>query len=433
MRRHNPTPLLLFLVACGGVDSEPQIATSAAQLEAENFCTAYANAMCDSRAACECSMREACYDENVAACERGILTHDAMIAIGYGAIQYDPVAAWRVVESIQSAADSCESSFEVLGWTHGDLLDFGGMLRGQVAEGEKCTIPNRTLGPNECDNGVCMEVEGQYRCVAVASAGESCSADSLCMDRAAPLGAEIARRDFMFTPCVEGQCQPRGVVDDACKDDSRCESYRCLRQVSPTTRVDVAVHLDRDEIPMAGSGDPEDLAAYQRQVAFEIADADGRMHLAEVYFMQLGPHEWTYRAVVQQDIFAVGILIFDPSGALLVDYAIRGGASFAIVDGVEFDFGDSVEEGGDGLGGTVLSAAGYEVRSVTPNHAIGQGFCAPKAVAGETCSSNVQCASGACDGVCLKANAELGDVCDWNRECASGACVDGRCGAAWCR
>lgn len=442
MRRVLALVPLLF-VACAGSEERAldDVPASAAALTPETFCDAYAQKLCRVREACSCTALAECVAEHALSCAERIVSPQVMGAIERGAIGFDADAAGALFAKLTDAESSCGAPLEALEWTQGDLLDFGGVLRGKLEAGAACELPFFGLGPNECAEGICTGEAGVFACVAVANVGEACGLNTdrgevRCLDADAAVARTHLSFDRMFGPCVAGVCEARRSVDSACEGDGWCDSGRCERLTRPTTEVELHLDLDRNARPTNGAFAPNDARTFQYRVTIPIVDEAGDDRDAQLYLFRSDTTEWGYSAMVDGEVIAVGALIFDDEGALEIDYAVTG-ATFESVTPIAFDFGDSLAEGGTGLEGTRLVDDGFAVRHRRGDEIVSTPYCAPLLLDGSACDADVVCASGACEvfegqRICRPASAPMGAACAADGDCSSRACVEGFCGAAWC-
>lgn len=143
-----------------------------------------------------------------------------------------------------------------------------------------------------------------------------------------------------------------------------------------TTRVDMDIQLDREEDVIGVSIDPTDAATYNHSQQITVTDSTGAQHAVTLYFSTSAPGEWTWTATVdgaevgqnagEQVEVGNGSLSFTTSGLLdmqtgNIDVSFDGAEANQVV---EFDFGDAIQDGGDGTGSTSV-AHPYDARRLS--------------------------------------------------------------------
>lgn len=435
------------LVACAGAERESghdAAPTATAPLTADGFCDAYAAHWCDANEACACVADAGCVARMKKSCQVQLMDAKTEAALETQAMVFDGDRARAFIDTIDATA--CGDTFDTLGWSQRDLLDFGGVFSGTKQPGEVCSIPFFAAGPNECDGGVCVAAGDGYRCVAVADRGEACGLNTprgevRCLDLDAPVDSARLGGDRVFGPCVEGVCAEPLRDDMPCEADGWCASGRCDQIRRPTRFVVAHLDLDRFARPSDGTFDPADEDTFQYRLWVDVVDQHQAPRRMAVYMFRQTETDWGYSAMVDGEVVALGALAFDDDGALQIDYALTGGVSFEVTSElgpIELDFGDSVAEGGTGLDGTRLMDDTFGVRRLAGDQVVSTPFCAAPLPNGSACAFDGACASGACGGegdrkVCLAADQPFGAACAADGDCASRVCVGGSCGAAWCR
>jgi flagellar hook protein FlgE len=147
-----------------------------------------------------------------------------------------------------------------------------------------------------------------------------------------------------------------------------------------TTMVDMFANLDASATSPALPWDPTDptnTSNYSSSVT--VYDSLGQAHRVDVYFRNNGNGSWEWHAMVDgaeltggapgvPTEIAGGTLDFDQNGALINESNNGGTADFLNAQPgqvIDFDFGDSISEGGTGLTGSTQFAAASNVTSVS--------------------------------------------------------------------
>lgn len=202
----------------------------------EDFCHALTVALCDPLEACECGEQRSLCKLGVAeecAGPGGIAGPEVRGAVESGRMRYDARRAARVLAELAEGARACENAFTARRWTHGDMMDFAGVLTGQVANGRKCSLPFRPFGPNECGEGFCMHGPEGLRCVGYTKPGAACG-ERVCWRPNAALEVEDLVTARLFGPCLERDgrtvCSHPLPVEEPCAIDAECASGRCVEQ-----------------------------------------------------------------------------------------------------------------------------------------------------------------------------------------------------------
>lgn len=131
---------------------------------------------------------------------------------------------------------------------------------------------------------------------------------------------------------------------------------------TPTGKVNISMNLDsRDEIQQFDITNPEKTSAFNTSIA--VFDNVGTQRLVTMYFNKVADGQWEYHATVpgedaaggqpgQLVEMASGTLQFDPKGKLQTETSTANAFNFnkgaAPGQVIEFDFGESLTEGGDG-------------------------------------------------------------------------------------
>lgn len=141
---------------------------------------------------------------------------------------------------------------------------------------------------------------------------------------------------------------------------------------SATTAVDIAVNLDSNEPVLAVPWDPAnpgETSNFATNVT--VYDSLGNSHQVTVYYRKTADNAWDWHAMVDGGEITGGVagvpfegasgsMTFTTDGALDTetvgpsDWDFVGGATPDQV--IDFDFGESIAEGGDGFGGTTQLA-----------------------------------------------------------------------------
>ena len=135
---------------------------------------------------------------------------------------------------------------------------------------------------------------------------------------------------------------------------------------SPTKDVSLNMNLDsRTKIVPFNKDNPDKANFYNNSVT--VYDSQGNAHLVTLFFNRTGPNNWNYHAYVdgaeaaggepgKMVRMAGGTLRFNPKGQL--EEEIQNESSFSFKGGakanqkINFDFGKSIKEGGDGKDGS---------------------------------------------------------------------------------
>ena len=156
-----------------------------------DLCQVVGEAWCNHVEACGCggAATATCKGEWDASCGDWQTFQERVTA---GELIYDPDAVRSALAALSDPAAPCEDFYIDLGWTLRDLLTFGGILTGTVAEGSACNPPAEQKGAGvSCQPGlICHgDDEATAICKRAALEGEPCDVDgatSLCIDDRPP-------------------------------------------------------------------------------------------------------------------------------------------------------------------------------------------------------------------------------------------------------
>ncbi|MCB9736845.1 MAG: flagellar hook protein FlgE [Deltaproteobacteria bacterium] len=138
-----------------------------------------------------------------------------------------------------------------------------------------------------------------------------------------------------------------------------------------TTEIAMDVQLNRADFEPLNAvfdvNDPEGTSQYQQSIT--VYDSLGEAHQVEVYFTQTSPGQWEWNAVVPQGdidgtdtrdgtVVAAGSLVFDEQGNLQTENQSQSTVQFfgAAPQDLTFDFGEAIDDGGDGSGSSSYAA-----------------------------------------------------------------------------
>lgn len=151
---------------------------------------------------------------------------------------------------------------------------------------------------------------------------------------------------------------------------------------SPTTEATIAANLDSNEAVLAAPWDPANPGETSNfSTSTTVYDSLGNAHEVTVYYRKTADNAWDWHAMVDGgDVTggtagvpfegASGSLTFTTEGAL--DTETAGASTWDFVGAtpgqtVDFDFGESIAEGGDGFGGTTQLASDSVTTAIEQN------------------------------------------------------------------
>lgn len=141
---------------------------------------------------------------------------------------------------------------------------------------------------------------------------------------------------------------------------------------NPTASIELAVQLDSEAAVLAVPFDPTNPSGTSNfSTSMTTYDSLGNAHETSVYYAKTGPQTWDWHAMVDGEEVVGGVagvpfegangtVTFDATGALATE--TPGASSWDFVDAVagqaiDFDFGESIAEGGTGLTGSTAFAS----------------------------------------------------------------------------
>ncbi len=155
---------------------------------------------------------------------------------------------------------------------------------------------------------------------------------------------------------------------------------------NPTTEIDLTANLDAQEavmppVPPFDPQDPGNTSNYATSIT--TYDSLGQAHTVDVYFRKTGANAWEFHVLADGDevtspapgapgenvVIGTGTLSFTDTGALNVETGLTAGVTFsgAAAQSIELDFGDSIADGGTGIGQTTQFAADSTISAQSQN------------------------------------------------------------------
>lgn len=243
----------LSLVGCGD-DTRP--GPTATPVAIDEFCTEFVDAVCDDVATCSCGATADadCRSELATNCggAAGVFGPDVRARVEAGTVIYDADAAGALVAQLRTQT-SCNNPIVALGWNIGDLFTFGGVLSGTLAPGASCAGGGESPFGGACASGVCTEVGGAPRCIALAGLGAPCGigVDAVCADVNASF-TSLENADFLLrcniaAGATMGTCAALLAEGATCARAAECASGRCASTVCAPPLANGAECVDDNE------------------------------------------------------------------------------------------------------------------------------------------------------------------------------------------
>lgn len=194
---------------------------------------------------------------------------------------------------------------------------------------------------------------------------------------------QIDEKGFLTT--VEGLRLQGYAADSGGVLASRLSSLQVGQVQAPpktTDEIAMSVQLDRSSYePTNAVFDPTSPeASSQYQQSITVYDSLGGHHQVSVYFTQTSDGQWEWNAMVAQGeldgtddttqtVIATGSLAFDSEGKLQTENQTQSAVTFfgASPQDLAFDFGEAIDDGGDGTGSTSYATGVSSLAFVNQN------------------------------------------------------------------